>query len=53
VRAYVKPEPNWTGAIEGCAEIGKHIANLRPADGEYVLDVSPKLSTRTPMLAVV
>jgi transposase len=39
------PERVW--AIEGCAGIGKHIANRLLADGEEVQDVPPKLSART------
>jgi transposase len=35
------PERVW--AFEGCAGIGKHIANRLLADGEQVVDVPPKL----------
>ena len=38
-------------AIEGCAGIGKHIANRLLADGEQVVDVPPKLSARTRVFA--
>jgi transposase len=38
-------------AIEGCAGIGKHIANRLLADGENVVDVPPKLSARTRVFA--
>jgi transposase len=50
MRAYVKRFPARTWAIEGCAGIGKHIANRLLADGEPVVDVPPKLSARTRML---
>src|SRR3954468_18881325 len=43
------PERVW--AIEGCAGIGKHIANRLLADGEQVVDVPPKLSARTQVFA--
>ena len=43
------PERVW--AIEGCAGIGKHVANRLLADGEQVLDVPPKLSARTRVFA--
>jgi len=43
------PERVW--AIEGCAGIGKHIANRLLADGEQVVDVPPKLSARTRVFA--
>jgi transposase len=43
------PERIW--AIEGCAGIGKHIANRLLADGEEVVDVPPKLSARTRVFA--
>src|SRR3954449_11191582 len=43
------PERVW--AIEGCAGIGKHIANRLLADGEEVVDVPPKLSARTRVFA--
>jgi transposase len=39
----------WTDrvwAVEGCAGIGKHIANRLLADAEEVVDVPPKLSAR-------
>jgi transposase len=38
--------PDRVWAIEGCAGIGKHIANRLLADGEEVVDVPPKLSAR-------
>ena len=43
------PERVW--AIEGCAGIGKHVANRLLADGEQVVDVPPKLSARTRVFA--
>jgi transposase len=44
----------WTDrvwAVEGCAGIGKHIANRLLADGEEVVDVPPKLSARARVFA--
>ena len=44
----------WTDrvwAVEGCAGIGKHIANRLLADGEEVVDVPPKLSARAQVFA--
>jgi transposase len=38
-------------AIEGCAGIGKHIANRLLADDEQVVDVPPKLSARARVFA--
>jgi transposase len=38
-------------AVEGCAGIGKHIANRLLADGEQVVDVPAKLSARTRVFA--
>nr|BFE56418.1 IS110 family transposase [Dactylosporangium thailandense] len=38
--------PDRTWAVEGCAGIGRHIAQRLVADGETVLDVPPKLSAR-------
>jgi hypothetical protein len=38
--------PDRTRAVEGCAGIGRHIAQRLVADGETVLDVPPKLSSR-------
>src|SRR3954466_5197911 len=43
------PERVW--AIEGCAGIGKHLANRLLADGEQVVDVPPKLSARARVFA--
>jgi transposase len=44
----------WTDrvwAVEGCAGIGKHIANRLLADAEEVVDVPPKLSARARVFA--
>jgi hypothetical protein len=38
------PDRIW--AVEGCAGIGRHIAQRLVADGETVLDVPAKLSAR-------
>jgi transposase len=38
--------PDRVWAVEGCAGIGRHIAQRLVADGETVLDVAPKLSAR-------
>jgi hypothetical protein len=43
---YGRRWPDRVWAIEGCAGIGKHIANRLLADGEQVVDVPPKLSAR-------
>ena len=43
---YGKQWPDRVWAIEGCAGIGKHIANRLLTDGEQVVDVPPKLSAR-------
>ncbi|HJQ85911.1 MAG TPA: IS110 family transposase [Propionibacteriaceae bacterium] len=43
---YGKQWPGRVWAIEGCAGIGKHIANRLLTDGEQVVDVPPKLSAR-------
>jgi hypothetical protein len=37
-------DPMW--AVEGCAGIGRHLAQRLVADGETVLDVPAKLSAR-------
>jgi transposase len=44
----------WTDrvwAVEGCAGIGKHIANRLLADAEEVVDLPPKLSARARVFA--
>jgi transposase len=38
--------PDRVWAVEGCAGIGRHIAQRLVADGEIVVDVPPKLSAR-------
>ncbi len=48
---YGRRWPDRVWAIEGCAGIGKHIANRLLADGEQVVDVPPKLSARTRVFA--
>jgi hypothetical protein len=49
--AYARQWPDRVWAIEGCAGIGKHIANRLLADGEQVVDVPPKLSARARVFA--
>jgi transposase len=52
--AMVRYGKQWSSrvwAIEGCAGIGKHIANRLLADGEQVVDVPPKLSARARVFA--
>jgi transposase len=48
---YAKRWPDRVWAIEGCAGIGRHIANRLLADGEQVVDVPPKLSARARVFA--
>lgn len=48
---YGKQWPDRVWAIEGCAGIGKHLANRLLADGEQVVDVPPKLSARARVFA--
>jgi hypothetical protein len=48
---FAKRWPDRVWAIEGCAGIGKHIANRLLADGEEVVDVPPKLSARARVFA--
>jgi len=43
---YAKQWPQRVWAVEGCAGIGRHIAQRLVADGETVLDVPAKLSAR-------
>ena len=45
VSAKAWPDRVW--AVEGCAGIGRHVANRLLAAGEQVVDVPPKLSART------
>ena len=49
--SFAERFPQRTWAIEGCAGIGKHIANRLIADGEQVVDVPPKLSARMRVFA--
>jgi transposase len=51
LRRHVAQFPDRVWAIEGCAGIGKHIANRLLAGGEEVVDVPPKLSARTRVFA--
>ena len=51
MRKFAMQWPDRVWAIEGCAGIGKHIANRLLADGEEVVDVPPKLSARTRVFA--
>jgi transposase len=48
---YGSQWPSRVWAIEGCAGIGKHIANRLLANGEDVVDVPPKLSARARVFA--
>lgn len=48
---YARRWPRRTWAIEGCAGIGRHIAQRLIADGEPVVDVPAKLSARMRMFA--
>jgi transposase len=48
---YARQWPERVWGIEGCAGIGKHIANRLLADGEEVVDVPPKLSARPRVFA--
>jgi transposase len=48
---FARRFPDRTWAIEGCSGIGRHIASRLIADGEQVVDVPPKLSARTRVLA--
>jgi transposase len=43
---YLKRWPYRVWAIEGCSGIGRHIAMRLLADGQQIVDVSPKLSAR-------
>ena len=44
--AYVRSWPQRVWAVEGCAGIGKHVADRLVADGEDVVDVPAKMSAR-------
>ncbi len=49
--SYGRRFPDRVWAVEGCSGIGRHIANRLLADGEQIVDVPPKLSARTRILA--
>src|SRR5256885_9788902 len=46
MRAAGRRFSDRVGAVEGCAGIGRHIAQRLVADGETVLDVPAKMSAR-------
>jgi hypothetical protein len=48
---YARQWPDRVWVVEGCAGIGKHIANRLLADDEEVVDVPPKLSARNRVFA--
>src|SRR5690606_36979150 len=43
---YARQWPERVWAVEGCAGIGKHVADRLVADGEDVVDVPTKMSAR-------
>ena len=43
---YARAWPERVWAVEGCAGIGKHVADRLVADGEVVVDVPAKMSAR-------
>lgn len=49
--ASVKAWPNRVWAIEGCSGIGRHVARRLLGGGDEVVDVPPKLSARTRVVA--
>ncbi|MBA2696605.1 MAG: IS110 family transposase [Actinobacteria bacterium] len=49
--AYARSWPDREWAVEGCAGIGKHIADRLVADGESVVDVPAKMSARVRVFA--
>ena len=51
LRLVSQAQGNGSGAIEGCAGIGRHIAQRLIADGETVIDVPAKLSARARVFA--
>jgi transposase len=51
LKTYTKQWPDRVWAIEGCAGIGKHIADRLLADGEEVVDLPPNLSARARVFA--
>ena len=51
LRCYVSRFPDRVWAIEGCSGIGHHIAMRLLAVDEEIIDIPPKLSARTRVLA--
>lgn len=49
--AYARQWPERVWAVEGCAGIGKHVADRLVADGEDVVDVPAKMSARVRIFA--
>ncbi len=49
--AYAPSWPSRVWAVEGCAGIGKHVADRFVADGESVVDVPAKMSARVRVFA--
>ncbi|OLT20907.1 IS110 family transposase [Ornithinimicrobium sp. CNJ-824] len=49
--AYARQWPERGWAVEGCAGIGKHVADRLVADGEEVVDVPAKMSARVRIFA--
>ena len=49
--AYAAAWPNRVWAVEGCAGIGRHVAQRLIAEGESVVDVPAKLSARVRVFA--
>ncbi len=48
---YARQWPERVWAVEGCAGIGKHVADRLVADGEDVVDVPAKMSARVRIFA--
>lgn len=48
---YARQWPDRVWAVEGCAGIGKHVAERLVADGEDVVDVPAKMSARVRIFA--
>ena len=48
---YARSWPQRVWAVEGCAGIGKHVADRLVADGESVVDVPAKMSARVRVFA--
>jgi transposase len=49
--AYARAWPDRVWAVEGCAGIGKHVADRLVADAEEVVDVPAKMSARVRIFA--